>query len=50
MAVKNEPADPVQAREIVSSRLFNTPRERVFKAWTDPERLAWWGPRLHEYV
>ena len=33
------------AREIVISRLFDAPRERVFEAWTDPaHRDAWWGP------
>lgn len=27
-------------------RTFAAPRELVFKAWTDPARLAaWWGPR-----
>jgi uncharacterized protein YndB with AHSA1/START domain len=32
-------------REIVITRLFDAPRERVFAAWTDPEHLArWWGP------
>ena len=26
-------------------RLFKAPRERVFRAWTDPAMLAkWWGP------
>jgi uncharacterized protein YndB with AHSA1/START domain len=33
-------------REIVSQRVFNFPRERVFGAWTDPKLLAqWWGPK-----
>src|SRR5262245_44002375 len=33
-------------REIVSTRIFNAPRERLWKAWTDPEHLAkWWGPK-----
>ena len=33
-------------REIVSTRVFDAPRERVFQAWTDPEHLArWWGPK-----
>ncbi len=33
------------AREIVSSRVIDVPRERVFKAFTDPACLAkWWGP------
>ena len=32
-------------REIVTSRLYDAPRELVFKAWTDPEHLKhWWGP------
>lgn len=26
-------------------RTFKAPRDRVFRAWTDPEKLAkWWGP------
>jgi len=33
-------------REIVSERIFDAPRERVFAAYTDPELIArWWGPR-----
>ena len=33
-------------REIVTTRVFNAPRELVFKAWTDPEKLVqWWGPK-----
>jgi uncharacterized protein YndB with AHSA1/START domain len=32
-------------REIVLTRVFDAPRERVWEAWTDPEQLAkWWGP------
>jgi uncharacterized protein YndB with AHSA1/START domain len=28
------------------SRVFDAPRDRVWKAWTEPERLKqWWGPR-----
>jgi len=31
--------------EIVSSRIFNVPRETLFKAWSDPNHLKnWWGP------
>ena len=30
---------------LVIERLFDAPRELVFKAYTEPERLArWWGP------
>lgn len=33
-------------REIIITRVFNAPRERVFKAWTDPKHVdRWWGPR-----
>ena len=32
--------------EIVIERVFDAPRELVWKAWTDPEHVAqWWGPR-----
>jgi uncharacterized protein YndB with AHSA1/START domain len=28
------------------TRIFNAPRELVWKAWTDPEHISnWWGPR-----
>lgn len=31
---------------LVIKRVFNAPRELVWKAWTDPEMLKkWWGPR-----
>lgn len=45
------PADP----DIVSSRVFDAPRETVFRAFTDADRLArWWGPKgftntFHEF-
>lgn len=33
-------------QELVVTRDFDAPREDVFKAWTDPKRVAnWWGPR-----
>jgi uncharacterized protein YndB with AHSA1/START domain len=33
-------------RELVITRIFDAPRELVFKAWTDPKHVAqWWGPR-----
>lgn len=32
-------------QELVLTRTFAASRERVFRAWIDPERLAaWWGP------
>ena len=28
------------------TRLFDAPRELVFKTWTEPDRIArWWGPQ-----
>jgi uncharacterized protein YndB with AHSA1/START domain len=33
-------------REFVFTRIFDAPRELVFKAWTDPHHVAeWWGPK-----
>ena len=35
-----------EERELVLTRVFDAPRELVFKAWTDPKQVAqWWGPR-----
>src|SRR5258706_10444424 len=32
--------------DIVMTRVFDAPRELVFKAYTDPKLFAeWWGPR-----
>jgi uncharacterized protein YndB with AHSA1/START domain len=32
-------------REVVSTRVFDAPRERLFGAFLDPQLLAaWWGP------
>jgi uncharacterized protein YndB with AHSA1/START domain len=37
---------PISDRELVLTRIFDAPRELVFKAWTDPEILPlWWAPR-----
>ena len=31
--------------EIIMERMFDAPRETVWKEWTEPERIAqWWGP------
>ena len=38
---------PVTAsdREVLITHVFDAPRERVFKAWTDPDEVAaWFGP------
>ncbi|MGB7815822.1 MAG: SRPBCC family protein [Methylotenera sp.] len=32
-------------REIVTSRVFDAPRELVWEAWTNPKHIVhWWGP------
>ena len=42
---------PQTERELVITRVFNAPRELVFKMWTDPVHMAkWWGPRDHPAV
>ena len=46
MAAKNSPATASQDRELVITRVFNAPRDGVWKAFTDPERMKhWWGPK-----
>ena len=37
------PAEGSAGREFVLTRVFDAPRELVFKAWTESERLARWG-------
>ena len=33
-------------QELVITRIFDAPRELVFRAWTEPQHLArWWGPK-----
>ncbi len=33
------------AHEVLITRIFDAPREAVFKAWTDPDEVAaWYGP------
>lgn len=44
MTVKN--AEPVATKPFVLSRVFNAPRDLVWKAWTDAEHLKkWFGPK-----
>ena len=39
-------AEAVTAHKIAITRVFDAPRELVWKAWTDPAQLAaWWGKR-----
>jgi uncharacterized protein YndB with AHSA1/START domain len=39
------PGADIQLPELVITRVYHAPRQLVFKAWTDAERLKrWWGP------
>lgn len=41
-----ETSSDAAEREIVITRVFDAPRELVWKVWTQPEHVAqWWGPR-----
>jgi len=36
----------MNTHELVIVRTFNAPREAVWQAWTEPERvMRWWGPK-----
>ena len=38
-------------REMVMTRVFDAPRELVFKAYTDPDAIPhWWGPRRYATI
>lgn len=38
--------DGLADQDIVIERVFDAPRDLVFKAWTEPERvMQWWGPK-----
>jgi uncharacterized protein YndB with AHSA1/START domain len=38
--------DEFAGKELVITRLFDTTKEDVFRAWTEPEKISrWWGPQ-----
>ena len=44
-------AKPGAGFEFVIRREFDAPLDRVWRAWTEPERMAkWWGPRDFDIV
>ena len=46
MTETNKPDVDVMDRQLVITRVFDAPRDLVWKAWTEPDRLAlWWGPK-----
>ncbi len=44
MRVLNDAEIEVQDKEFVITRIFNAPKELVFKVWTDPEHIKNWWP------
>ncbi len=55
MPAKSSAAAESAGRELVIARVFNVPRDLVWKAFTEPQRLEqWWGPkefttRVHQF-
>jgi uncharacterized protein YndB with AHSA1/START domain len=46
MIARHSPITESGKRELVITRVFDAPRELVWKAWTEPERMKkWWGPK-----
>ena len=44
MRLVNDAEIEIQDKEFVITRLFNAPKELVFKVWTDPEHIKNWWP------
>jgi uncharacterized protein YndB with AHSA1/START domain len=45
-STKNSQATNTATHELVITRIFDAPRELVWKVWTEPEHLMrWWGPK-----
>ena len=46
MAERIDAPTTAEGRMLVIERVFDAPRELVWKAWTDPEQvMRWWGPK-----
>lgn len=46
MTAAAQAARPLAESEVCLTRVFDAPRELVFRTWTEPRHLAqWWGPR-----
>ena len=44
-----DPTPVAASQEVVITRVFDAPRARVFRAWTDPDEVAgWYGPDQFE--
>ena len=46
-AGRNNTGATAPYRELTITRIFDAPRELVFKMWTEPKHLMqWWGPKI----
>ena len=46
MDARTSTAAEAGERDLVITRIIDTPRHIVFQAWTEPDRVArWWGPQ-----
>jgi len=46
MAERTDARTTTEEGTLVIERVFDAPRELVWKAWTDPEQaMRWWGPK-----
>ena len=46
MSATNNPTEIPAAQELIITRLFDAPRDLVFKVYTEAEHLKhWWGPK-----
>ncbi len=46
MVTRNNPATKSEERALVIERIFDAPRELVWKAWSEPDRMMrWLGPK-----
>jgi uncharacterized protein YndB with AHSA1/START domain len=44
--MNKQPPNLISDRELVTSRVLNASRERVFRAFSNPDHLVnWWGPK-----
>ena len=45
-SVENNATARTVGREMIATRVFDAPRELVFRMWTDSNHIAqWWGPK-----
>jgi uncharacterized protein YndB with AHSA1/START domain len=46
MSTMSKSSTQVATRELFIERIFDAPRELLWKAWTDPQHIMrWWGPK-----